>query len=67
MSQITSLRLLAAVAFGSFVALGSQMALAQAGNDPSAGGGTTQHRQISDVPDVIGGGVVDNSAMTIHQ
>jgi hypothetical protein len=36
------------------------------GNDPAAGG-TTQHRQISDVPDVIGGGVVDNSAMTIHQ
>jgi len=34
------------------------------GAAPAPGG--TQHRQMMDVPDVIGGGVVDNSAMTIH-
>jgi len=37
------------------------------GSTPDAGSnGATQHRQIMEVPDVIGGGVVDNSAMTIH-
>jgi hypothetical protein len=45
-----------------------QMLMAAKGApDGPPGGGQTSHRQISDVPDVIGGGVVDNSAMTIHQ